>query len=384
MRLHCDLIYVICEYIPKYILYDWIPVNKLDFSGVSANVYAIDFLIENPHLINWSNLSKNPAAINLIKENLDKVNLHKLCQNEHAADIIQDIIDGKIKSFKVNKICVFDDSCYIGKQTFLRKKEKSKEIITIMLPLWRFHKKDWYNRPHRQTLNNNVKIYDSGNNTYYQHKNNSKIFDRCDYYYDGDKNIELYIKPDDICWYSLALYCNDVAFLEKHLNKLDFDVLSENQHAISILKKHQNKINWQSLKRNPAAVDFIKENLDKYSGDPFNKNRTFPNKILDVNDSKYWLEVSEYSNDIDMIKGNLNKVNWDMLSINENAIDLLRSNIECINWRCLCEYNKNAIQLIKYYHNMLKNHHWQLLSCKKDIFIPIFNKKLQELLIYVL
>jgi hypothetical protein len=52
----------------KFILRRGIPFDKLEKDTLSSNLNAIDFLIENPHLINWRNLSANPKAIELLEE----------------------------------------------------------------------------------------------------------------------------------------------------------------------------------------------------------------------------------------------------------------------------------------------------------------------------
>jgi hypothetical protein len=51
----------------KFILRRGIPYDKLEEDTLSSNINAIDFLIENPHLINWRNLSSNPKAIELLE-----------------------------------------------------------------------------------------------------------------------------------------------------------------------------------------------------------------------------------------------------------------------------------------------------------------------------
>jgi hypothetical protein len=51
----------------KFILRRGIPFDKLETDTLSSNINAIDFLIENPHLINWRNLSSNPKAIELLE-----------------------------------------------------------------------------------------------------------------------------------------------------------------------------------------------------------------------------------------------------------------------------------------------------------------------------
>lgn len=90
----------------KYILRKGIPFDKLEKDTLSSNPNAIDFLLENPHLINWSNLSGNPKAIQLLeakykeeailsKEELasvprdNKIDWRALSGNPEAAEIIK-------------------------------------------------------------------------------------------------------------------------------------------------------------------------------------------------------------------------------------------------------------------------------------------------------
>ena len=40
----------------------------------------------------------------------------------------------------------------------------------------------------------------------------------------------------------------------------------------------------------------------------------------------------------------INKLNWDSLSLNSNAVDILEKNQDKINWNYL-SYNENAIKL---------------------------------------
>jgi hypothetical protein len=59
----------------KYILSDWISMNKLNIWILSQNPNAIDLLKENPSKIKWNYLSKNPnpEAIDMLKENFDSL-----------------------------------------------------------------------------------------------------------------------------------------------------------------------------------------------------------------------------------------------------------------------------------------------------------------------
>ena len=54
----------------KYLkLKDWIPVEKIDWCELSANLNAIPLLEKNIEKINWKQLSQNPNAIHFFAEN---------------------------------------------------------------------------------------------------------------------------------------------------------------------------------------------------------------------------------------------------------------------------------------------------------------------------
>lgn len=90
----------------KFILRKGIPFDKLEKDTLSSNINAIDFLIENPHLINWRYLSENPKAIQLLevkfkeegklsKEELamvpdnEKIDWRNLSGNPEATELIK-------------------------------------------------------------------------------------------------------------------------------------------------------------------------------------------------------------------------------------------------------------------------------------------------------
>ena len=54
-------------------LLDWVPLDKLDWGGLSRNPNAIHLLEANPGKIDWWHLSVNPNAIHILEKNLDKV-----------------------------------------------------------------------------------------------------------------------------------------------------------------------------------------------------------------------------------------------------------------------------------------------------------------------
>ena len=77
------------------------------------------------------------------------------------------------------------------------------------------------------------------------------------------------------------------------------------------------------FRSNPNAIHILKQNLDKVNWD--------------------WLSLNP--NAIHILEQNLDKANWDYLSQNPNAIHLLEQNLDKVNWEYLSQ-NPNAIHLL--------------------------------------
>ena len=73
----------------KYVLKDWIPLEKLNWWFISKNPNYIDLLEENPDYINWTWLSENPSpeAIELLKANPNNINWYFLSKNTNTEAI---------------------------------------------------------------------------------------------------------------------------------------------------------------------------------------------------------------------------------------------------------------------------------------------------------
>jgi ribosomal protein L24E len=115
------------------------------------------------------------------------------------------------------------------------------------------------------------------------------------------------------------------------------------------------KLDWSalSLNPNPIALYILSQNLTKIDNLNLmmNKNtRAFSNKFylkyLISNDDTYMEMFSANSNDLDLLKINIEKINWAYLSKNPNAIELLKTNPQNIDWTYLSS-NPNAIELLK-------------------------------------
>ena len=89
VELPLDICNMIADYLPKYVLHDWIDINKLSWIQLSSSPFAIELLKENPDKIDWCMLSGNPAAIQLLKENPNKIDWERLSRNPAAIELLQ-------------------------------------------------------------------------------------------------------------------------------------------------------------------------------------------------------------------------------------------------------------------------------------------------------
>ncbi len=76
---------------PIWKLRDWIDKDKLNYYCLSENEKAIDYLLENPELIEWNLFSRNsnPIAIELLEKNKHKINWSILSYNENAIELLK-------------------------------------------------------------------------------------------------------------------------------------------------------------------------------------------------------------------------------------------------------------------------------------------------------
>ena len=72
-------------------LLDWVPLEKLDWRGLSQNSSpgAIELLEKNLDKVSWSNLSHNLSAIHLLEKNPDKIEWGMLTQNPNAIELLE-------------------------------------------------------------------------------------------------------------------------------------------------------------------------------------------------------------------------------------------------------------------------------------------------------
>ena len=190
----------------KYVLKDWIPLEKLNWTYLSINPNAIELLKANPDKIEWKYLSKNrnPEAIELLKANPTKIDWEFLSGNPNIE---------AIELLKTNPEEI-DWRALSGNPNAIELLKANRENI------------NW------------VKL--SGN----------------------PAAIELLkANPKKIDWWQLSKNPNPEAIelLKANPEKINLDYLSLNQNdeAIELLKANPDKIVWGWLSSNPAIFDEV-------------------------------------------------------------------------------------------------------------------------------
>ncbi len=74
----------------KYLkLKDWIPIEKIDWRGLSVNPNAISMLEKHPERIHWYELSNNPNAIHVLEKYPEKIDWYMLSENPNAIHVLE-------------------------------------------------------------------------------------------------------------------------------------------------------------------------------------------------------------------------------------------------------------------------------------------------------
>lgn len=221
--IHKKIINAYKSIMPKYVLRNWFPKDKINWNALSKNSFAIELLkekvqseknmtkeeynkLENNKKINWKYLSANECAIDILKQYEKDIVWSYFCDNKNprAFDMIKDRIEYE-------------------KMTPTTSEEEEEEYM--------FHRIDW----NRLAINENPKIIELV-------KENIKEID----------------------WIYLASNPNAVQLLEEYNIELYRTGLEENPNpiAIELLKTNPEKIFWKYLSLNPNAIELIKERID--------------------------------------------------------------------------------------------------------------------------
>ena len=258
----------------KYVLRDWIDINKLDWEYVAFNPNAIDFLEENYNNIKWFELAENPNAIDLLEKNPTKINWYRLSLNSNAIKLLEK---------NPNKI---DWDHLSGNPNAIH-------LLKKRLKLEKLYGDDFANT-------NRINWYSLSSNP------NAIDLLKAQIKYEESLQHKLRGWDLNIQWEYLCLNPKAIKLLEKNPNKINWDNLCLNPNAIKLLEKNPNEINWNNLSANPNAIKLLEK------------------KPPMIN----WDNLSSNPNAIKLLEKNQNMINWDYLSANKNAIDLIKDRIE--------------------------------------------------------
>jgi len=299
--IHKKIINAYKSIMPKYVLRNWFPKDKINWDALSKNSFAIELLtekvqseknmtkeeynkLENNKKINWKYLSANECAIDILKQYKEDIVWSFLCDNKNPRAF--DMIKERIEYEKMVPPTPEEEEEYM------------------------FHRIDC----DRLAINENPKIIELV-------KENIKEID----------------------WIYLASNPNAVQLLEEYNIELYRTGLEENPNpiAIELLKTNPEKIFWKYLSSNPNAIELLNERV-KY------ENNLSTEEYANISNNKKidWNSLSLNPNAIELLKANPKNIVWYIFSENPRAIELLKDKPKKIYWNNL-SLNPNAIELIK-------------------------------------
>jgi hypothetical protein len=129
--------------------------------------------------------------------------------------------------------------------------------------------------------------------------------------------------PDKVCWQRLLKNKDAVDFIEQNKIGIFWNILARNENAIHLLEKH--------------FFDITKDSIDN----SYRKNMAYINKLCKNRNAVHLIQ-----NYIDQFWINKGKLNWRRLSKNPGAIELLKNNLDRVDWYALLS-NENIISLLE-------------------------------------
>jgi hypothetical protein len=318
---------------PSYRFLQWIDINKLDMYRISNDPRAVSFFRENKNKIDWLGISYNSGAIDIIKENIHQINWKALSLNPAAIPILNENID------KIN----WDNFLRIEEIAALPVIQNNKNKITD----WTF-----------LCQNHSVWIND--------------IF---------DENIIKSLDYRGLLFLSENPYA--IPTIEKFINSVEWAGLSRNPNALHLLRKEPSKIEMWYLLDNPnpdalalyeqyidilpkrihtlelsnsyTMVPYLKKNLKYLDSNIFtNQNpeafeliKHLMDELLAIyGEFYYWKELSGNPVAIDILKQNIDHIDWEAFCELEEAIPIIENHIDKVNWSALSS-NPKAIHILQ-------------------------------------
>lgn len=293
-------------YTPRYKLFDWIDVTKLNKYILNQNPKAIDLLKLHPHLICQFSIgyNSNPQVMDILNKDLKLWDILPFNESNWACDLIKVHIDtlelkkrasaiywlSRNTNFKSVKLLQHYGIKYID---FSGLSQNTSDVAMNILSQYP-NKIEW-NHLCRNTNPNAVIIM--------------------------RQNI------DKINWYSLCTNESSEALdllAEYPDNMTNYLSYNTNPKAIELLKHYPQHIEWFALSSNscPQAVELLESNMDKINWDRFSCN-SCPRAItiLILHPHKIsWMQFSENFaiEAINYMAINIEKIHWFEASNNKN------------------------------------------------------------------
>jgi len=286
---------------PSYKLLDWIPIDFINWTGMSINPNGEELLRKNYKFINYFNLAfRNDyfsyELLTLNKNIVKSVQLFYLSKNPFAVNYLMkniDLICWYYLSYNSNpKILeLFKNDNYKDKIIWTNLSSNTNPEILEFL----FEHPDKINWCQLSSNECDYAIQ-------YLKKNQKEINWLNLSKNSNDNAIDLLLEnKDKIIWYNLSMNTNDRAidllFTRPELINMYSIVYNTNNKAMKFLKKNKNKItNWSGLcyNENDIAIDLILENPEKidFINLCYNKNPRILNILKENIDRICWYTFS--------------------------------------------------------------------------------------------
>lgn len=152
----------------------------------------------------------------------------------------------------------------------------------------------------------------------------------------------------------ISSHCEDINFLRKNKDKIDYSEVCKNpsiKYIIDLLEEHLDELNWDELSKNPYAYTLLK----KY---PHNINwrilcQNTSKEVIEMIEKYYikfihWLPLSSNPSAIDLLKKYPNMIDKTSLNINPKAFEILKDYKELIDYKILCSnHSEEAMKMIE-------------------------------------
>ena len=213
---------------PVFKLKSCVPVEKLDYSRLSENPNAYDYLMANSHL------NSNPRSIKLIEERvhlLTDTDWQMLCSKPYAIELL------KAHPEKINRYC----SSYLSKNPGIFHEVDGKMVLRDWIPLNRLDVNHLCSNPNAvdYVLENHF------NRIFWWHFSSNP--EAVDY---------LLQHPERIVWKGFSSNPSPKAleFMKKNKEEVDYVCLCKNSNpdSFELLMEKPDLINWQILSSHPG------------------------------------------------------------------------------------------------------------------------------------